>query len=341
MRHTLVGLVLAIAATPALAGHDKTDIVTTHDGSTFVGEIKSVKYATLNLNTGPAGLLAIEWRHVTGLTSKFQYRVELSGGVRHFGSLGPPKEHGHLSIVSDSGTVEVDLADVVEITPIAHGFWKRLDGSVNFGLSYTQANNALQYNLNADATYRSRKNYAQLSGQSIFNTQDGGESTNQHSVKFFVAQVTRYKWGPFELAQLQSNPDQGYDARLIVGGGAANFFIENSRKLFTLTLGAVYNRENVTDSADVDQSAEALAGIAFRRFKRGSHSPSVQLNLQTFTNMTDTPRFRAALLFNVSWKVFGNFQASFLLNDNYDSRPPGTDSVKNDMSVVTSFGYTF
>ena len=134
MRHTLVGLVLAIAATPALAGHDKTDIVTTHDGSTYVGEIKSVKYATLNLNTGPAGLLAIEWRHVTGLTSKFQYRVELSGGVRHFGSLGPPKEHGHLSIVSDSGTVEVDLADVVEITPIAHGFWKRLDGSVNFGL---------------------------------------------------------------------------------------------------------------------------------------------------------------------------------------------------------------
>ena len=148
MRHILIGLVLAIAATPALAGHDKTDIVTTHDGSTFVGEIKSVKYETLNLNTGPAGLLAIEWRHVTGLTSKFQYRFELSGGVRHFGSMGPPKEHGHLSIVSDSGTVEVDLADVVVITPIAHGFWKRLDGSVNFGLSYTQANNALQYNFN-------------------------------------------------------------------------------------------------------------------------------------------------------------------------------------------------
>ena len=160
-------------------------------------------------------------------------------------------------------------------------------------------------------------------------------------MKFFVAQVTRYKWGPFELAQLQSNPDQGYDMRLIVGGGAANFLIENSRKLFTLTLGAVYNREYVTGSTNVDQSAEALAGIGFRRFKRGSHSPSVQLNLQTFTNMTDTPRFRAALLFNVSWKVFGNFQASFLLNDNYDSRPPGTDSVKNDMSVVTSFGYTF
>jgi hypothetical protein len=326
---------------PVLAGHDKSDVATTDDGGSYVGEIKSVQYATLNLDTDPAGLLHIEWRHVTGLTSKFEYRIELNGGDRHFGTLEPPTKPGHLRIVGPDGPLEVELSEIVEIVPFEHGFWKRLDGSVNFGLTYTQANDALQYNFSGDATYRTRKNYGTLSGQSIFSTQAGGETTNQHSVKLLLGQAGQQRWGAFELGQLQSNPDQGYDLRSIVGGGAMRFLIESSRKLLSFNLGMVYNRENVTGSSDLDQSAEAFVGVAFRRFKHGSHSPSVQLSLGTFTNVTDTPRFRAALNFNVGWKIVGDFKFNFQIINNYDSSPPGVDSEKNDLSLVTSVGYTF
>ena len=145
----------------------------------------------------------------------------------------------------------------------------------------------------------------------------------------------------FELGQIASNPDQGYDLRYLIGGGAARFLIESSRKLFLLNLGAVYNRENVTDGSDGEESAEALVGVAFRRFKRGSHSPSVQGDLTTFTNVTNTPRFRAVLRLNVNWKIVGDFKFSVQVNDSYDSDPPGTDSKKNNLSLVTSVGYTF
>ena len=160
-------------------------------------------------------------------------------------------------------------------------------------------------------------------------------------MKLLLAQAGKNKWGTFELGQLQSNPNQGFDLRSIVGGGAAKFFVESSRKLLSLSLGAVYNREKVTDSSEVDESAEALVGVAFRRFKRGSHSPSVQLSLITFTNVTDTPRFRAVFNFNVGWKIVGDFKFSFQVNNSYDSDPPGTDSKNNDLSLVTSVGYTF
>ena len=337
----VLGLLLAMATSPAAADHDKTDVATTDDGNTFIGEIKSVQYASLSLKTDAADLLSIEWRRVTSLTSKFEYRVEVSGGARHFGTLGPSKESGRLSIVGPSGTIEVKLADVVQIVPIEHGFLKRLDGSVNFGLTYTQANDALQYNLSGHAHYRTRRNYASLSGQSIFNTQTDGETTNQHYLKLTLLQAGKKKWGTFELAQLQSNPDQGYDLRTILGGGASNFLIENSTKLFSLNLGGVYNREVVTGSPDVDNSLEAFIGVGFRRFKRGSHSPSVRLSLGTFTNVTDTPRFRAVLGFNVGWKIVGDFKFSFQVNNSYDSAPPGTDAENNDLSLVTSVGYTF
>jgi hypothetical protein len=333
--------VLLSAAAPALAGHDKSDVVTTDDGSTYIGEIKSVQYATLSLDTDPAGLLSIEWRHVKSLTSKFQYRIVVTGGIRHFGTLGPSATPGHLSIVGPSDTIEVGLAEIVEIVPIAHGLWKRLDGSVNFGLSYTQANAALQYNLSGDANYRTRKTYATVSGQSIFNTQTGGETTNQHQLKLILAQIAQQKWGSFEVGAVGANPDLGYDLRWIFGGGAMNFLIESSRQSLAFYVGGVYNRENVAGNSDVDESAEALVGLGFRRFKRGSHSPGVHVNLTTFTNVTDTPRFRATLNFNVAWKIVGDFKFNFQIIENYDSDPPGTDPNNNDLSLVTSVGYTF
>ena len=336
-----LGLVWVIAVVPALAGHDKSDIAMTDDGATYIGEIKSVQYANLSFDTDPAGLLYIEWRHIKSLTSTFEYRVELNGGVRHYGTLGPPKKPGHLSIVSTDGALEVRLDEIVEIVPLEHGFLKRLDGSANFGLSYTQANDALQYNLGGDANYRTRRNYATISGQWIFNTQEGGETTNQYNLTLTVVQIGKRQWSAFELGTLASNPDQGYDLRSLVGGGATNFLIENSKKMLNVSLGAVYNREYVTADPDVDNSAEALVGVGFRRFKRGSHSPSVQVSLTTFTNLTDTPRFRAQFNFNVGWKVVGDFKLNFQVIDNYDTDPPGTDSKNNDLSVITSVGYTF
>ena len=341
VRLGVIGFVLVIVAAPALAGHDKTDVVTTEDGSTYIGEIKSVQYATLTLSTHAASTLSIEWRHVTSLQSKFEYRIDLPGGVRHYGTLDSSDKPGRFSIVGQSGTIAIDLADVVQIVPIEHGFWKRLDGSVNAGFSFTQANEALQYNLSGDAFHRTRKTYTELSGQSIFNTQEGGETTNQHSLKLVSARVAKKKWSTFGLGGLQSNPDQGYDLRSVVGGGAAYFLVESAGKFLILTMGPVYNREEVTDSSEVDNSAEALVGLAFRRFKRGSHSPSVILSLETFTNLTDTPRFRAVFNFQVSWKIVGNFSFTVQVKNSYDSDPPGTDSDKNNVTATSSVGYTF
>ena len=341
VRLGVIGFVLVTAVAPAWAGHDKTDIAKTEDGSIYIGEIKSVQYATLTLSTHAASTLSIEWRHVTSLESKFEYRIELPGGVRHFGTLGHSEKPKHLSIVTPSGTIEVELAEVAQIVPIEHGFWKRMDGSVNFGFSFTQANEAIQYNLSGDAFTRTPKTYTSLSGQSIFNTQEGGEATDQHSLTLVSARIGKKKWGSFGLGGLQSNADQGYDLRSVVGGGATYFFIEGSGKFLLLILGPVYNREEVTDSSEVDDSAEALVGLAFRRFKRGSHSPSVLFSLETYTNLSETPRFRTALNFQVSWKVIGNFSFSVQVNNNYDSDPPGTDPNKNNLVMTSSVGYTF
>ena len=337
----LCSSLIVAAALPAVASHDKSDVVTTDDGSVYVGEIKSVLYATVNLNTNSAGLIGIQWRYVTGVISKFEYRVELSGGGRHYGSLGPAQQPGRLGILTADGPIEVEMTDISSIVPVEQGFWRALDGSINFGLTFTQTNSTFQYNLSADAERRTRKHYSTVAGQSIFNTTQDAESTSQHYLKFVLTQFTKGKVGPFELGQLQSNPAQGYDLRLLLGAGASRFFVESARALLALNLGVVYNREQVTGGTDVDQSAEMLAGVGYRRYKRGTYSPSVQLSLMTFTTLDETHRFRTVLNFSVGWKIIGNFIFNCQINNSYDSQPPGEDANKTDVTLVTSVGYTF
>lgn len=338
----MVAFALAVAATPAFGKHSKTDEVTVEDGSVYRGEIKRVQYASLSLDTDAAGLISIEWRYVTRLTSTYYYRVELSGGGLLYGTLGEPSEPRHLSVVGTTDTTEIDLVDVVEIGPLGQGFWRQLDGSVNLGLTYTGSNGALQYSLSGDAERRTRRNLSTLSGQSILNTQRDGDDASQHELKLLWLQLATNRWGAFELGQLQSNRQQGYNLRALAGGGATDFLIQSSRRLMTLNMGAVYNREDVTGSSDVDESGEILIGMAFRRYKRGSHSPNVQLSLVTFSAVTGESRLRAAFTSNLTWKIVGDLKFNLQVSDNYDSAPPGTeDANRNEVTVVTSIGLTF
>ena len=341
MRHTVTGIILLLAATHAVAGHPKTDIAMIDDGSILYGEILSVKYATLSLKTDAVGILNIEWRRITGLISKYEYQVEVTGGTRHYGRLESHDKPMYLKVVGSAGTFEFKLSDVVRLSPIEDTFWDRLNGSLNFGLTYTQANGALQYNLGYDANYRSRKNYATLTASSIFNTQDDAESTQQSYIQLLMAQVSIGKWGPFELAAVQSNPDQGYDLRTLLGAGASRFFVESTTHLFALNLGAVYNREEVTNSVEVDNTSELLTGISFRRYKRDAYSPGVETSLNIFSDFSSNDRHRAVFKFNVAWKIIHDYVFNFQVNDSYDSSPPGEDSSNNNVVVVTSIGYTF
>ncbi len=224
---------------------------------------------------------------------------------------------------------------------VGRRFWQRLDGSVNFGFSYTQSNAAVQYNLNGNATYRIRRNFALLNAQSIFSSQQDSATTFQNYLDFVMAQVGRQQWDVFELLQFQANPDQGYDQRYVVGGGAVRFFVENSLQFISTSIGMVYNRDYVTDSTEVNNSAEALVGVSLRRFKQNQYAPTIQAGLQLFPSVTNGPRLRGAFNFNISWKLLRKFQFSFQVNDYCDSAPPGDDSNNNDVSIVSSVGYSF
>jgi len=65
------------------------------------------------------------------------------------------------------------------------------------------------------------------------------------------------------------------------------------------------------------------------------------LAMNTFTNVTDSPRVRAQLDIKVSRGIINIFDFGLSILESYDTRPPTTDAAEDDPSLVTTLGYSF
>jgi len=344
MLRTIVTLAWALAALSGAsveAADSDSDVVVISNGDRLTGQIKSVQQGLLTFDTDAAGTLSIEWTYVTSIVSASEFLVEVSGGERYTGTLGAPQHPGELEVIGAGGPKVLRISDVVEILPIGGKFWKRLNGSLNLGLSFTQNNQAIQYNLSAIARNRTRKGIGTFQANSLFNTQEDADSSSQHYLDLGVTRFRKKRRNVFGLTQLQSNPNQGYNLRWVVGGGVGKFLVERSDVLFNVSTGLVYDREYITGSADVDNTGEFLLSFDFGSFTYKQLSRVITLTLNTFTNVTDTPRFRAQLNFKLNWEIVNNFNLGISVLEGYDSRPPSADADYNDLSFVTSVGYSF
>ena len=340
-RRCFLSMVLLGSTASAVASHPKTDVILLDNGDHLTGEIKSLQNGMLSFKTNATETISLKWTHIKSITSSFDYQVEITGGDRYYGSLAASGKADELRVQGDSDAHDLKLLDIVTIWPIEHGFWKKLDGSINFGLNYTGSNQAVQYNFNGEVNYRTLKRYERLQWNSTFNTQEGGDAASQQSLSFRHNRFLKHELSVFGLASLESNPSQGFDLRTNLGGGVGWSLIRKYSTDLIFPFGLVYVREKVEGSNEVDNSAAALVGFEFASYSYDHPKRTLSVSVNTFTNVVNTPRFRTQLSFKLSWEVFHNFNIGFNVINSYDSRPPTADADKNDISVGSSVGYTF
>ena len=84
-----------------------------------------------------------------------------ASGERVFGSLGRAAPRT-VDIVEGPRTDRLALGDIVRLAPLGGTFWRRLDGSMSAGFSFTEANTQTQWTLDSSASYRSRRWLSEL-----------------------------------------------------------------------------------------------------------------------------------------------------------------------------------
>ena len=128
------------------------------NGDKITCEIKELERGRLRCSTDALGMVYIEWEHIVHITTDKTLEVETSQGQRYFGSLEPGESPAELNVRIGAATTAIRTDDVAFARPIDPTFWGKMDASVDFGLTFTQAESQTDYSLNGSTRYTGRTN---------------------------------------------------------------------------------------------------------------------------------------------------------------------------------------
>ncbi|HWZ85385.1 MAG TPA: DUF481 domain-containing protein [Thermoanaerobaculia bacterium] len=331
-------LLLVLFAPPALA--QKTDVIVLANGDRVTCEIKSYSLGRLTVSTDIASDISVKWNKIQAITSDKRFEIETTDGVMHYGKLAPSTPPGKLDVVSATGTESLAFMAVVRINPIYQSFWRRWDGSLDLGFNYTQANQFVQFTLNADATFRRPTFLASVTLSSFFTSQQGVPSSQRANLSILYEKFLSDRWFVTGFGGLDRNLDLGLDLRGSIGAGVGRDLVQTNRTTVTTIVGIMGDREQPVDGATTSNVTAVVAG-KYSTFTYDFPKLTFNASLAIYPYLNDLGRVRLEANAYVKREIVKDFYLSLSLFDSFDSRDPSTQQAKNDWGPVLAIGWTF
>jgi len=341
---TLVVFV-TLTCTSATLAKNTDDVVVLKNGDRLTGEIKGLQRGELRIKADyMAEAVRLDWTRIERIESKSTFIISTVDGKLFTNVMrllpSNSNEVSNFVIGSAAGELRVPQLDVIRIVPAAPGFWKRLEGSVDFGLSFTSGNDQYQTTLTATTTYRTGNNSYTAAIDSAFSGQPEGDSTTRKQFSFdYRKQLTPryYVGGIFDLLQ---SDQQSLDLRTSIGGLVGRNLRQTESSRLSVFAGLVGTRERYSTVLEKPKSSnvDALAGADLNIFQFKTIDISSRFSL--FPSLTTPGRMRLQTTSDLKIKIAKDLYWGFHLYENFDSKPP-VRADKNDLGISTSLGWKF
>ena len=318
----------------------KVDVVELQNGTRVVGELKSMRKARLELSTDDMGTVQIEWGNVRSVTAPEFFEVEdMSGGLR-FGSLRPGPAEGELEVLTPGGSSPLPLREVARIQLVKSGFWQRISGKVDLGVSYTSATSLLQLDGDAEVRFRRPRFEAFVTADTVITQQPEAEDTRRASLVLGYSRLFSNRQRLFTHATLEQNRELGYDLRASLVGGWARYLARNSNNELVGGAGLGVNQE-VPVEGESTTNLEAVVGFNYTAFTYDFPNTDIELGAMTYLGLSQWGRVRVEANARLRRELFRDFHFGIKAYESYDSDPATEGAERNDWGVSLSLGYTF
>lgn len=321
------------------------DVVVLKNGDRLTGEIKGLQRGELRIKADyMAEAVRLDWSKIERLESRSTFMIWLVDGklVTDVLRLLPANSNdtANLVIGNSDQSIRVHQLDVIRIAPTANRFWKRLEGSIDFGFSFTSGNDQYQTQLAATATYRTGDHSFTASVDSAFSGQTEGTSLTRHQFNFDYRKQLTPHWYVGGLFDLLRSDQQSLKLRTSVGGLIGRNLQQTEHTRLSVFGGIVGTRENYSESIGRPKTtnADALAGADFATFRFSK--TDIRSRFSVFPSLTTPGRTRLQLTSDLRIKLVKDLWWGFHLYENFDNRPP-VRADKNDLGVSTSLGWKF
>jgi uncharacterized protein DUF481 len=326
---------------PAWAGAaPKTDTVLLRNGDRLTCEIKRLQQARLTVSTDPLDTVSVHWGEVLGVNSPRVFEVTLASGDRYYGGLGMSSVAGEVVLSLGGGPfTTVKLADITALVPIGSSFWSRIDGNMDVGFSFAQANLETHWTFNAGATYRSSAYLLSSSVASQLTAREDADRTSRTTVSLTGNRLLADQWLIALIGQLQQNEELQLDLRTVSGGGVGKILSQTNHRTISLYSGLVYTREQFVDEP-VANAAEIAVGGQLDFYTPHNDDFSLTNTLVSYYSLSTPGRVRIELQSAWRHEFLKDFYWSLNGVESFDSHPPDTQK-QNDFSLSLSIGWKF
>jgi hypothetical protein len=339
LRLLLVLCLLFALASPAAAAK-KTDILVMGNGDRITGEIDRLERGRLYYKTDDMGTLQIEWDKIAALTATATFEIEDLQGRLYYGALIAASRRGALSIQGRADTTEVGLVSVVRVSRLGTTIWKRMDGSIDLGTSFTSSSTLFQLNFDAESSYE-RPGYGinlKLSGQ--YTRQDEVEDTRRSSLSLGFLRRRPNRWFYYAQTLFEKNPELGFELRSALAGGGGRYLVQHQRDDLLAAGGLSVNREQPL-TGETTTNPELTASLQYDKFSYDFPKVDVQITLTAYEGLRDLGRTRFEFNASLKREVLKDFNLTLKGYESYDSKPPTEGSLKNDFGMSFALGWTY
>jgi Protein of unknown function, DUF481 len=335
-------LALLIASSSISWAKRSDDVVILRNGDRMTGQIKGLQYGELRFKASyMADAVRLDWSKVERLESKDRYHIYLTDGklfIESFNLIAADDDNFQIGNGHDA--FRVRQMAVLRIAPIEPSFLKQLEGTVDFGFSFTSGNDQYTTQLAASTTYRSGTHSVTASVESVFSGQTEGSSLTRNQFTLDYRKQISPKWYVGSLLDFLRSDQQSLALRTTAAGFIGRNVHQTERTRISVFGGLAGTREKYTSDAGQPRAtnADAITGIDFitYRFK----TTDIRSRLNVFPSLTIPGRLRLQATSDLRIEVFKDLYWGFHIYENFDSKPPLTAN-KNDLGVSTSLGWKF
>ncbi len=332
---------ICLLAAGTLGAREATDVVVLANGDRITCEIKQLSRGLLSIKPDyTRANVSVEWIEVEEIRSSQLFEVEMEDGSRYFGSLAVAADGQVMVVMTGMLFTAVEHGSVVRISQIEEGFWRRLSGTVNLGLSARKTNSERGYSLSATTRYKTRRYLMSSSLNSSLSERDDTQRAARTDLAVTLARSLQGTWYTASSAKFERNEELGLDLRTTLAAGGGQHVIQTNTTLLSWLAGLAGTREWYAEAELPTTNLEGLLQLQHHYFPIGTRDTDLTTTLTVYPNISSWPRVRGSLDSKLRHELIGDFYVSLNLLVDYDSEPP-TEAERIDWTVSSSVGYSF
>jgi Protein of unknown function, DUF481 len=318
------------------------DTIILYNGQELIGEIQDANLGAISIDDIDLKMQSIKLFKIKILIVHERFKIETVDKHFFYGTMSTSDRNGWVNIhVSDSADISLRITQIFQLISMQDNFFRRLNGNVSAGLSFTKSSNIGQVNFSANIQYATRLINYQLTLSTIASLDSGKYSRDNENAQLYAAYDLNTSWFLALAGQYQRNLELSISRRFLGITGVGNkVFIEKNWRLLVIS-GMSYSQEKSTEGVSSGLLLEIPVVFQFNFYKFRHPDIQISSNQTVYFSLTQGGRIRYDASTNFSWQLIRYFYLNLTPYANFDNQPPAGSASTFDYGIVFGLSYKF